>query len=713
MKNPLFDHDFLCTLDQYPIRHTHIRITSLDYNDVPLEQIEGLATGGSVNVDGASALRRTCSLSLVAPPNTIITDYHWAFKHKFKVEIGLTNFVNTDYDPIIWFPQGVFIVNSFSKSQTTSGLTISISGQDKMCRLNGTMGGAIPVEVDFAHIDEIDKDGNVTTKDILLYDTIQMAVHEYGQERKSNIIINDLDISGLELENYRGNIPLYLFYQKLDAEDADTYGSILGLLFGTSPNLTVNVVQKNGTTLSKKLTDPSFHFYKFNSLDSAANLNADVVEYPVTGLGIKKVYVIKLEYGDNAGYHQTPLTYSGDLIAKAGTVVSSGVLDKVKNMLGEYEYFYDIDGHFVFQKKKTYVNELFSPIKGEIIEPMMTFSQYSYTFNDTSMFTNIAYTPQIANVKNDFVIWGQTATGAPIHVRYAIQRKPEYYKTCGEYDKDAGKWKPNTGKRYATSNKYDCDEIVDWREIIYQMARDYSLFNQYADFYFQVDSRNVLDGEHLYPNGKTNYEQYYTDMLSFWRYLYDLHPNDAVDSYYPYQEYYSSKSTIKPGWNKLIHDNPSALVFWFDFLDVGDAPLSTFSVDAIGPRTKVENVSGNCSIYLQETPEILLTIGNETVEQTKDTTAFSTFQVSEEKRTMFNIAASAISLISKANDLIYKHACCAEGINLTCIPIYYLEPNTRIYVQDIGDLIVTKISYNLSHGGTMSLTCTKVVQSIY
>jgi hypothetical protein len=44
----------------------------------------------------------------------------------------------------------------------------------------------------------------------------------------------------------------------------------------------------------------------------------------------------------------------------------------------------------------------------------------------------------------------------------------------------------------------------------------------------------------------------------------------------------------------MIHTNPENLVFWFDFLDVGDAPLSEFSVDAIGTRTKVENVSGNC-----------------------------------------------------------------------------------------------------------------------
>jgi hypothetical protein len=32
------------------------------------------------------------------------------------------------------------------------------------------------------------------------------------------------------------------------------------------------------------------------------------------------------------------------------------MLDKIKNMLGDYEYFYDLDGRFVWQRKKTYIN---------------------------------------------------------------------------------------------------------------------------------------------------------------------------------------------------------------------------------------------------------------------------------------------------------------------------------------------------------------------
>jgi hypothetical protein len=55
------------------------------------------------------------------------------------------------------------------------------------------------------------------------------------------------------------------------------------------------------------------------------------------------------------GYFLTDLTYasgdgkssSNDLIAKAGESITS-VLDKIKNMLVHFEYYYDINGKFVF-----------------------------------------------------------------------------------------------------------------------------------------------------------------------------------------------------------------------------------------------------------------------------------------------------------------------------------------------------------------------------
>jgi hypothetical protein len=55
------------------------------------------------------------------------------------------------------------------------------------------------------------------------------------------------------------------------------------------------------------------------------------------------IYLAKINYGDTAGYRFTDLTYPGDLIGGVGESITA-ILDKIKNMLGGYEYFYDLDG---------------------------------------------------------------------------------------------------------------------------------------------------------------------------------------------------------------------------------------------------------------------------------------------------------------------------------------------------------------------------------
>jgi hypothetical protein len=70
----------------------------------------------------------------------------------------------------------------------------------------------------------------------------------------------------------------------------------------------------------------------------------------------------RLKYGDIAGYEATPMVFNSDLIAQPGETITS-VLDKIVAMLGSsYEYFYDIYGHFIFQKKKTYLDTSWSPL---------------------------------------------------------------------------------------------------------------------------------------------------------------------------------------------------------------------------------------------------------------------------------------------------------------------------------------------------------------
>ena len=66
------------------------------------------------------------------------------------------------YPDIIWFPQGIYLITSFNTSQSTNNYTISISGKDKMCLLNGELGGNIPAAVDFGVLETINNNNNTT-----------------------------------------------------------------------------------------------------------------------------------------------------------------------------------------------------------------------------------------------------------------------------------------------------------------------------------------------------------------------------------------------------------------------------------------------------------------------------------------------------------------------------------------------------------------------
>jgi hypothetical protein len=92
------------------------------------------------------------------------------------------------------------------------------------------------------------------------------------------------------------------------------------------------------------------------------------------------------------------------------------------------------------------------------------------------------------------------------------------------------------------------------------MAQDYMTHSHDDDFEV-ILARNNPE----YEYGITGYEQYYTDLLAFWRQLYNPKSDDPVgyfvgDSLKKVEvEYY--------GWNRSVITDPSNLLFWFDLLD--------------------------------------------------------------------------------------------------------------------------------------------------
>jgi len=127
--NPLFDVEFLKHLDNYRNRTVYVRILSLTTDGYPIEQIEGVATGGTITIDGSSAVRRVCSLTMTTK-NLNINNIYWGLNAKIKIEVGLERKFDIslesfardyellsekyeDYPDIIWFPQGIFLITEF------------------------------------------------------------------------------------------------------------------------------------------------------------------------------------------------------------------------------------------------------------------------------------------------------------------------------------------------------------------------------------------------------------------------------------------------------------------------------------------------------------------------------------------------------------------------------------------------------------------------
>ena len=153
--NPLLDKDFLRELDEYQHKEIFAKITTLTWSELPIETIEGKVTGGSISIDGTSTVRRTCNLTIVAE-EVNINNFYWSVSHKFQVEIGVKNVINNNYPDIIWFRQGIFIITTFNTTFNVTNYTVSISGKDKMCLLNGDVGGALTATTDFGSIDIYD-----------------------------------------------------------------------------------------------------------------------------------------------------------------------------------------------------------------------------------------------------------------------------------------------------------------------------------------------------------------------------------------------------------------------------------------------------------------------------------------------------------------------------------------------------------------------------
>ena len=59
----LKDSTFLKEVDNLKLKEQFVKITVLDWLENPIQDVEGIVTGGSINVNGTSSMRRTCNIT--------------------------------------------------------------------------------------------------------------------------------------------------------------------------------------------------------------------------------------------------------------------------------------------------------------------------------------------------------------------------------------------------------------------------------------------------------------------------------------------------------------------------------------------------------------------------------------------------------------------------------------------------------------------------
>ena len=744
----LQDVDFLKRLDKLLIKEKHLKITILDKYERAVDELTGyVKDGGSVSMDGSSAIRRTCSLTLVS--NITSKEEFEKFKElisinkKIQMEVGIKNITKEykEYD-ILWFPMGIFYIQNPSFNETVEGYSISLSLSDKMCLLNGESGGVIPADIELdrmeTFIPELDEENNKTGKMILSYSApiqirqiIYELVNHMGGEQLPKIIVDIPDKTKVVKAVY--------------GEDA------------------ISIYE--GESAAVGLVNPT--------PDTAAS----------------KVFMNNMD----VGFGLEPMVYPSDKEAFIATKGSS-IVDNLNNLsqkLDNYEFFYDKNGNFIFQEIKNYLNTSESTYllnkNSNTIDYLLgrdtinySFDKYrnksNYEFDDNSLIISCSNNPQYELIKNDFIIWGTNSAELPIRYHVTLDETPnlndkkyEYYflempmvaidGIFNEDTSDIESYYTQTVVKLEPLSKEELNEmkqgllgvfyyVTDEKEVYIYDGLDFvtlkaSLGDSYSEeqyivhepkeapFISKTDWRTqyFLDGVCLEADGIVP-NDYYIELKQEWAKIIDVKKMFREGTAAPLELEDLLKTDL----------DVTNLQYFVDILDTSDK-ISEFNVSKIGKRTEIinESESGANCIFENDIPGYIYIETNIRNENKSSSAIISSLKnaisnYEQEIKTVIEMQYIPVLLTKDdynklitggrlksayevAKDAIYKGTGYNEKITLDTIPIYYLEPNTRITINNEklginGDYIINSVDIPLDAEGTMSLICSRALDKL-
>lgn len=761
---------FLSKIDDFINQRQYINMTLLDWHENPIKEIDGIITSGTITKDGNSSVRRSCSLSCSISGEVYNVDdlnMDFSLNKKIFIEIGIKNETDEYPDwPILWFPQGVFYINSFSmNSSTSSAVNLNLSLKDKMSLLNGDVGGTLPATVQFDKMTTQLADGTITEQKVLYYNIIRELVHHWGEEDLNNIVIQDVPLRIRRVMQWNGINPIYL--QEIQGTDSWEYQI---------------------------------------SLEEQEGWN-------------------KYEQGDDIGYVFDDFVPTDELTGAAGNTVCT-ILDEIKNQLGNYEYFYDVFGIFHFREIKNYLNISQSNIilqetgnpgrhvnlaqgqfqldSGSEIQYLVetTNEKTSYSFSDAKNITSITVTPNYNNIKNDYVIDG-IRKSANSDIQYAlryrlvIDEKPEimlwinqedystevpisdlltpkigaygkfnnilYYTYPEVYDgqivletNKLGKWIDYRNSEMSNEDNPILPDVGNMDQIYRTIEDNTNLFWLWTgsgfqklylkenlsdpdaeeiepivyDVYYPIDWRTYLYLYGLEANALgTDPGPYFSDLNTFWPNEYDLRRDK--------QKFFGEEEDGSIHYKTLTCGN-----YFFDMIDASSSSLGMYSVQNIGRRMDVYNNDDVNCLFQPLIPDVVfLNKDNPTMNWSENTTITELRKMDDIKDLLAaqkeecnnnnqpwvqvsdNIYANFITggYLNGAYDVIkyelFTHTKFQKVVSLTALPVFYLELNSRVEVSEkttntYGDFMVQTINLTLGPGANMAVTLNEVSERL-
>lgn len=741
--------NFLKTIDNFVNQKQYVRLTLLNWNEEPLKEIQGVIASGSLSKDGSSSIRRTCSLTASIDSGEYDIEnmsYDFAINKKIFIEIGVENHSNQFLDyPTLWFPQGVFFIASASASSSvSSAVSLQLTLKDKMCGLSGDISGTLPAAVIFDEMDTQDASGAYVTKKVLIYDIIKELVNHYGGEDLNNIVIEDVPRRIKRVMKWTGSNPLYLVPKQSGSAGVIWYAAYID-----KPE-----TLEDGTIEILSGQDCG---YVYDDFVYDSELSANLGESVTSVLDKIKSYLGNFEYFyDEFGvFHfrevknylnttqATTLVNDmkkHDYLVETTTGKSVYTFSDKDNIISisKTPQFNNIKNDFIIQGKRQGTNSqqqvdvryhLCIDRKPLPVTSDERGNNYYNTYYNLLLYTEEstqeikAAFPTVYTTKNDFPSIGEFNT-----IYFDATNKFAYY------------WKDDTYKSLKCSAYYPAVDtlsvsaiaetgseetkeeakpvpipivnggylVKDWRTELYlegMLAKKNGIDS--GNYYAKIDSIAGWQGDVLQyaHNCRIDTDYYFEELDAFWPQVYDL-----VD-----QKFIGEKENAELLTSSLTDGN-----YFLDFIDSSTSDLGQFSVSAIGRRTDaVSSDTVNC-LFAPEIPNIVFINADEddkgrTEQQECEDNGMPYTQVRGE--VFYNLATGGYKngAFDQVKYELYLHTTYKNSVSITALPVFYLEPNSRIELNDTstntyGDYNLNTLSIPLGPGNAMTVSCNQSIE---